>query len=162
MDASRYKDYMLGLMFYKFLSDKTLATYKKMSGLGDTIDPLTKYTEDYAEYGQELEEMFQKILGYYIIPENLYQTWLKDIQIGDFALEKIQKSLSSFEKSIAVGEGSTDFKGLFSSSIIDLQNSALGSDLHKRSKNIKDLILLFSDVDMIDLQENDILGDAYE
>lgn len=33
MDASRYKDYMLGLMFYKFLSDKTLETFRTMSGL---------------------------------------------------------------------------------------------------------------------------------
>ena len=32
MDASRYKDYMLALMFYKFLSDKTLKTYSDMSG----------------------------------------------------------------------------------------------------------------------------------
>ncbi len=33
MDASRYKDYMLGLMFYKFLSDKTLQTYANMANL---------------------------------------------------------------------------------------------------------------------------------
>ena len=37
MDASRYKDYMLGLMFYKFLSDKTLNTFKESSQLGNDI-----------------------------------------------------------------------------------------------------------------------------
>ncbi len=36
MDASRYKDYMLGLMFYKFLSDQTLNTFKTTSGLTET------------------------------------------------------------------------------------------------------------------------------
>ena len=35
MDASRYKDYMLGLMFYKFLSDKTLETFKLSLGVGN-------------------------------------------------------------------------------------------------------------------------------
>ena len=38
MDASRYKDYMLGLMFYKFLSDKTLETFRTMSGLEKTSE----------------------------------------------------------------------------------------------------------------------------
>ena len=38
MDASRYKDYMLGLMFYKFLSDKTLDTFKTSAGIKDTTE----------------------------------------------------------------------------------------------------------------------------
>lgn len=55
-----------------------------------------------------------------------------------------------------------DFTGLFSSSTLDLTDTALGSGLKERSDNIKSLILLFSDLDMVKLQEGDILGDAYE
>lgn len=58
--------------------------------------------------------------------------------------------------------GADDFKGLFSSSTLDLTDTALGSNLHERSKNIQTLILLFADLDMVSLQEGDVLGDAYE
>lgn len=58
--------------------------------------------------------------------------------------------------------GADDFKGLFSSSTLDLTDTALGSNLHERSKNIQALILLFADLDMVSLQEGDVLGDAYE
>lgn len=165
MDASKYKDYMLGLMFYKFLSDKTLETFRKTSGLGKDVDDtalLQAYTEKHAKYGERIENMIQNVLGYYVLPEHLYQRWLQDIRTGDFELQKVMDSLNSFERTIAITGDSDDFKGLFSTSIIDLTNTALGSDLNKRSKNIKDLILLFADLNMVDLQEGDVLGDAYE
>ncbi|WP_414046766.1 type I restriction-modification system subunit M [Macrococcus equi] len=162
MDASKYKDYMLGLMFYKFLSDKTLEAFKKIATPEDTSKLLEEYQQAFSEYGKDLTTMIQDMLGYYVQPDYLYQTWLKDINNGDFELSKVIDSLNAFERTIAVQDENNDFKGLFSSSIIDLNNTALGSDLHKRSKNIKDLILLFADLDMVSLQEEDILGDAYE
>lgn len=162
MDASKYKDYMLGLMFYKFLSDKTLETFCNVSGTKKDSEVLTEYRKAREEYGSQLDKMIQDVLGYYVLPENLYQTWLEDIQSGDFELQKVTDSLNNFERTIAVSGDSDDFKGLFSSSIIDMTNSALGSDLNKRNKNIKDLILLFADLNMVDLQEGDVLGDAYE
>ncbi|WP_414048197.1 type I restriction-modification system subunit M [Macrococcus equi] len=162
MDASKYKDYMLGLMFYKFLSDKTLEAFKKIATPEDTSKLLEEYKQAFSEYGKDLTTMIQDMLGYYVQPDYLYQTWLNDITNGDFELSKIIDSLNAFERTIAVQDENNDFKGLFSSSIIDLNNTALGSDLHKRSKNIKDLILLFADLDMVSLQEEDILGDAYE
>lgn len=164
MDASKYKDYMLGLMFYKFLSDKTLQVFKinfdNRDLEGDNL--LKEYERSYEQYGETLEKMMKKILGYYVLPQYLYQRWLQDIREGEFELQKVMDSLNSFERSITVAEDSNDFKGLFSSSIIDLTNTALGSDLNKRSKNIKDLILLFADLNMVELQEGDVLGDAYE
>ncbi|UOB20215.1 type I restriction-modification system subunit M [Macrococcus armenti] len=162
MDASKYKDYMLGLMFYKFLSDKTLEAFKDAAQPKDKTKLLEEYKQAYIEYGKDLTTMIQDMLGYYVQPDYLYQSWLEDIKNGDFELQKVIDSLNAFERTITVHEDNNDFKGLFSSSIIDLNNSALGSDLHKRSKNIKDLILLFSDLDMVTLQEEDILGDAYE
>lgn len=84
MDASRYKDYMLGLMFYKFLSDKTLETFKSTAGLGQLSEAelVEEYTRAREEYGVELDKMIQNVLGYYVLPEFLYQTWLKDIITG--------------------------------------------------------------------------------
>lgn len=164
MDASRYKDYMLGLMFYKFLSDKTLDTFRTTAGLGNASESeiLEKYKQAQAEYGEELNRMLQNILGYYVLPEYLYQTWLEDINSGDFEVQKVADSLNSFEHTIAVSGDSVEFKGLFSGSTLDLTNTALGSNLHERSQNIKALILLFADLNMVALQKDDVLGDAYE
>lgn len=164
MDASRYKDYMLGLMFYKFLSDQTLETFKTTSGLEDTDgnQVVAEYYEAYDTYGEQLTKMIGDVLGYYVLPDYLYQTWLKDINDGDFEVQKVIDSLSNFERTIAVTGESDDFRGIFSSSTLDLTNTALGSNLNERSKNIKKLILLFSDLNMVTLQKGDVLGDAYE
>ena len=162
MDASKYKDYMLGLMFYKFLSDKTLVTFKSTAGIADGRNVLEEYRKAHEEYGDQLDKMIQDVLGFYVKPEYLYQTWVQDINNGDFELSKVMDSLNNFEHTVSTSSDSNEFKGLFSSSIIDLTDSALGTDLNKRSKNIRDLIQLFADLDMVDLQEDDILGDAYE
>ena len=56
-------------MFYKFLRDKTLETFKSIAGLGQLSEA-------------DLGKMIQNVLGYYVLPEFLYQTWLKDIITG--------------------------------------------------------------------------------
>src|SRR5699024_10182081 len=164
MDASRYKDYMLGLMFYKFLSDKTLDTFKKTSGMkqADEKEIVQAYRAAHEEYGEQLITMLHNVLGYYVLPDYLYQTWLQDIQTGDFEVQKVTDSLNNFERTVAVTGDSDDFKGLFSTSTIDLTDTALGSNLNERSKNIRELILLFADLNMVALQKGDVLGDAYE
>lgn len=164
MDASRYKDYMLGLMFYKFLSDKTLEAFRNSAGLGKTTEKelVSEYKKAREEYGETLDKTIQTVLGYYVIPKYLYQTWIDDINSGDFEVQNVTDSLNNFERSIAVESGSDDFKGLFSNSTIDLTDTALGSNLNERSKNIQSLIMLFADLNMVDLQKGDILGDAYE
>ena len=163
MDASRYKDYMLGLMFYKFLSDKTLDAFKVLAKSNNTNEQLVKeYKEAANELGQDLYKGIQRSLGYYVAPEFLYQTWIEDINEGKFEVQNVTDSLHSFERTIATDETPSDFKGLFSSSTIDLSDTALGSNLNERSKNIQELIKLFADLDMISLQDGDVLGDAYE
>lgn len=164
MDASRYKDYMLGLMFYKFLSDKTLETFRITAGVEKATEKevVEEYIKAKIVHGEALEKMIQGVLGYYVSPEYLYQIWLKDINDGDFEVQKVADSLNNFERTIVSSGEVSDFKGLFSSSTLDLTDTALGSNLHERSNNIKSLILLFSDLNMVALQKGDILGDAYE
>ena len=106
--------------------------------------------------------MIQDILGYFVRPEHLYQTWVQDMNAGNFEVQKVTDSLNQFERSIAVTNDSDDFKGLFSSSTLDLTDTALGSNLNERNKNIQALIRLFEDLDMVALQNGDILDDAYE
>ncbi len=164
MDASRYKDYMLGLMFYKFLSDKTIDTFRTILGMGSASkeEVIEEYKKSHEEQGQDVESLLQGVLGYYVLPEYLYQTWIRDINAGEFEVQKVTDSLNNFERTITGIGDSNDFKGLFSSSTLDLSDTALGSNLNERSKNIKALILLFADLDMVSLQKGDVLGDAYE
>ncbi|SQB35496.1 type I restriction-modification system subunit M [Clostridium cochlearium] len=164
MDASRYKDYMLGLMFYKFLSDKTLDAFRTSARLGKVTEGelVEEYKKAREKYGETLDKTIQSVLGYYVLPEYLYQTWIMDINTGDFEVQKVTDSLHNFERSVAIESGNDDFKGLFSSSTIDLTDTALGSNLNERSKNIQALIMLFADLNMVALQKGDILGEAYE
>lgn len=164
MDASRYKDYMLGLMFYKFLSDKTLDTFKNTAGLNGVTEAelVGQYTTARQKYGETLDATIQNILGYYVAPVYLYQTWIRDINAGDFELQKVTDSLHNFERTVSMTGGADDFRGLFSSSTIDFSDTALGSNLNERSKNVQALILLFADLNMVRLQKGDVLGDAYE
>jgi len=164
MDASRYKDYMLGLMFYKFLSDKTLETFRITAGVEKSTEKelVAAYIKAKNEHGDALEKMIQNVLGYFVSPEYLYQIWLKDIDEGNFEVQKVSDSLNNFERSIVSSGEANDFKGLFASSTLDLTDTALGNNLHERSYNIKSLILLFADLNMVALQKGDVLGDAYE
>lgn len=162
MNASQYMDYMLGLMFYKFLSDKTLDQVRVTEMLHDLTEAelLERYEKLYNEYQDKYIELIRQPLGYYIPPEYLYQRWMKDINEGRFELQIVTDSLNNFERTIASNQNPDDFENLFSS--LDLTNQALGKDLNTRSKNIKSLIALFADLNMVALQKSDILGDAYE
>lgn len=162
MNASQYMDYMLGLMFYKFLSDKTLDQVRATEMLHDLTEAelLEHYERLYKKYQEKYIELIRQPLGYYIPPEYLYQRWMKDINEGRFELQIVTDSLNNFERTIASNQNPDDFENLFSS--LDLTNQALGKDLNTRSKNIKSLIALFADLNMVALQKSDILGDAYE
>jgi len=163
MDASRYKDYMLGLMFYKFLSDKTLDALRRLAQYKMTEQQLLEqYFKDYADLGDVLTDTIQSNLGYCIEPQYLYQTWLRDINSGNFEVQKVTDSFNNFEHSISMTGDADEFKGLFANSTLNLADTALGSNLNERSKSIKALILLFADLNMVELQGGDILGDAYE
>ena len=162
MNASQYMDYMLGLMFYKFLSDKTLEQVRMTEQLYELTEEelVNHYKNVYDQYQKQYIDLIRQQLGYYISPEYLYQRWIQDINGGRFELETIRASLDAFEKTIAGGQNPDDFENLFSS--LDLTNQALGKDLNERSKNIKELISLFADLNMVALQKTDVLGDAYE
>ncbi|MDD4324181.1 MAG: type I restriction-modification system subunit M [Eubacteriales bacterium] len=163
MDASRYKDYMLGLMFYKFLSDKTLDGFRRLGQYEmNEEDLLNQYYSDFEDLGEKLTGTIQQGLGYFVEPEYLYQSWIRDINEGHFEVQKVTDSFNTFERNISMSSDADDFKGLFANSTLDLSDTALGNNLNERSKNIKSLILLFSDLNMVELQDGDVLGDAYE
>lgn len=139
MDASRYKDYMLGLMFYKFLSEKTLEAFKLTEGTQAMGEELRQeYAAAYAEDGKLLTDDLMQTPGFYILPDDLYDKWLLDIDSGAFELQNVIDALDRFERMIAGAKNAGDFVGLFST--MDLTDTALGANLKVRSENIRELI----------------------
>lgn len=112
--------------------------------------------------GEELDNVIQQVLGYFVAPEYLYKKWIKDINTGDFEVQKVTDNLNNFKKTIAVTGDSDDFKGLFLSSTFDLTDTPLCSKLKVRNNHIKALINLFADLDMVVLQKSDVLYYVYE
>lgn len=89
MEASKYKDYMLGLMFYKFLSDRTLDWYKKNAGVKNEANLLSEYRNAFNKWGDKLSNAIKSNLRYVIKPQYLYQQWIEDIKkMGNLNLKK--------------------------------------------------------------------------
>lgn len=91
IEANEYKDYILGFIFYKFLSDKEV---KYLKGLGYTDE----YLPDVTEEDTETVENVQKNIGYFISYENLFSTWIE--QGTDFSADNVTTALSAFSRLI--------------------------------------------------------------
>ena len=161
MDASRYKDYMLGLLFYKFLIEKTIEGFRAATRCqGSQDEVLAQYGKMFDTMGEQIKKALMKTPGYYVEPRYLYYTWVKEIKAGKFELQHVTDGIGAFERMITGAKDADDFKNLFST--MNLNDPALGADLNMQSRNISNLIMLFEDLSIIELQENDVIGDAYE
>ena len=98
--------------------------------------------------------------GYYVEPQYLYYTWVREINAGKFELQHVMDGIATFERVIAGAKDAEGYMNLFST--MNLNDPALGADLNMQSRNISSLIMLFEDLSIIELQQNDVIGDAYE
>lgn len=150
IEANEYKDYILGFIFYKFLSDKEV---KYLKSIGFDDDTMEQVTED----AGELVENVQKNIGYFISYENLFSTWLS---IGsDFNVSNVRDALSAFSRLIDASH-----KKVFDKIFETLQTglSKLGDSSGTQTKAISDLIHLIKDIPMDGKQDYDVLGFIYE
>ena len=77
MDASRYKDYMLGLLLYKFLSEKNIEGFKAATRCQGTLDKvLAQYGQMFEKMGEQIKKALMKTPGYYVETQYLYYTWM--------------------------------------------------------------------------------------
>ncbi len=150
IEANEYKDYILGFIFYKFLSDKEVKYLKE----NDWTD---EYLPELTEEDSETVESIQKNLGYFIAYENLFSNWIaKGI---DFSAENVTDALSAFSRLI-----NPTHKKVFDNIFATLQTglSKLGETSGARTKAIRDLIYLIKDIPMDGKQDYDVLGFIYE
>ncbi|MGL4484209.1 MAG: type I restriction-modification system subunit M, partial [Anaerovoracaceae bacterium] len=158
MEAYEFKSYILGLIFYRYLSDKV----EKCAA-----DLLKDDKEDYSsawekeDYCQALRTEIIDILGYIIEPEHLFSSLIKKIIAQDFDIEALQKAISAISESSLGTESQEDFENLFDD--MDLASSKLGRDVKSRSSVMAKVMLSINDLDLqFEDAEIDVLGDAYE
>lgn len=151
IEANEYKDYILGFIFYKYLSDKELQFAKKV-GFSD-LD----IKEALNEKDAETVEHIQGNIGYFIAYENLFSTW---ITLGkDFDVSNVRDALSAFSRLIHPVHKKL-FDGVFDTLQTGL--SKLGESAAAQTKAISQLIQLIKDIPMDGKQDYDVLGFIYE
>lgn len=150
IEANEYKDYILGFIFYKFLSDKEV---KFLTDNSFGIEDMKKITED----DTEVVEYIQKNLGYFIEYNNLFSTWIE--MKGDFDVSNVRDALSAFNRLINKSHKKV-FSGIFDTLQTGL--SKLGDTSKSQTKAISDLIYLIKDIPMNGKQDYDVLGFIYE
>ncbi|MDO8653304.1 MAG: type I restriction-modification system subunit M [Undibacterium sp.] len=150
IEANEYKDYILGFIFYKYLSDQ-LVGYAKKQGMSDAEIALL------CEDDTEAVDFIKKDLGYFIAYDDLFSTWLA--KGNDFDVSNVRDALSAFERLIH-----TNHKKLFDGIFNTLQTglSKLGESAAKQTKAISDLLQLIKTIPMDGKQDYDVLGYIYE
>ena len=150
IEANEYKDYILGFIFYKFLSETLV---NRLYADDWTEEDLPSLVEEDAETVQDVRDM----CGYFIAYDNLFSTWIAkgaDFEIGD-----VRTALSAFERNINPAHKRV-FAGVFDTLQTGL--SKLGTDERSRSRAVRDLIYLIKDIPMNSRQDYDTLGFIYE
>ncbi|MCD8070488.1 MAG: N-6 DNA methylase [Akkermansiaceae bacterium] len=151
IEAYEYKDYILGFIFYKFLSDKELKFLRDNGwSVGDIRASLTENDAESVGY-------VQRNLGYFISHENLFSTWIA--QGGDFSSDAVSTALSAFSRLIDAKHRKV-FDGVFAT--LETGLSKLGDTSGARTKAIRDLLYLIKDIPMDGRQDYDVLGFIYE
>ncbi|MFM5509445.1 type I restriction-modification system subunit M [Aeromonas rivipollensis] len=150
IEANEYKDYILGFIFYKYLSDQLVQFVTKEGMTPEDIKALHEQDADTVKYIQEN-------LGYFIAYDNLFSTWI-DPKF-DFYESDVRDALSAFSRLI-----SPTYKKLFEGIFTTLETglSKLGESAGKRTKAISDLLHLIKSIPMNGKQGYDVLGYIYE
>lgn len=158
MEANEFKNYILGLIFYRYLSEKVESRVNDLLS-EDDIDYLTAWQDE--EYKEGLKEELLEQIGYFIEPTYLFSNLVNSIENGNFDIEMLQKAINSITESTIGMDSQEDFDNLFDD--MDLSSTKLGKDVKSRSKLIAKVISNISSIEFShDDTEIDVLGDAYE
>ena len=155
IDANEYKDYILGLIFYKFLSDTEVKYFKEVCEWED--DELPELVENYEDMNMKnaIAEC-QEHIGFFIEYKYLFSTWLNDT---NFSVQTLSEALSNFERLMSENYASV-YDGIFKTLREGL--SKLGDNPSSQTKALKGLIKLIKDIPTDGSQDYDVLGYVYE
>lgn len=150
IEANEYKDYILGFIFYKYLSDK-LVRFAKDEDISDA--ELRALSED----DLDTVDHIKGNIGYFIAYPHLFSTWIE--HKGDFDVSHVRDALSAFSRLIHPNHKRL-FEGIFKT--LETGLSKLGDTAAKQTKAISELLQLIKDIPMDGRQGYDVLGFIYE
>ena len=131
MDANDFKNYILGLIFYKYLSENLVNYVNKVYLKSDNMT----YEEAWQkkEYREALKSQLisDSNIGYYLDSDYLWSTLIKKIKTGKFDISMLQKAVNIISESTLGNESEDDFENLFED--MDLNNSKLGRGVNERT-----------------------------
>lgn len=158
MEAYDFKNYILGLIFYRYLSENVENRASKLLE-EDRIGYAEAWQDE--EYREALQEELIQQIGYFIEPEYLFSHLLTLIEERQFDIEILQGAINNITESTIGHESQQDFDHLFDD--MDLTSSKLGRDVKSRSALIAKVMADISDIPFAyENSEIDVLGDAYE
>lgn len=147
IEANEYKDYILGFIFYKYLSEQE---ERFLYSNDYTAEIIRDYVN---ENDSDSLELLQNNLGYFIGYKDLFSTW---INMGsDFSIDNVRTALSSFTRLISPTYKEV-FKDIFNTLETGLKN--LGDTAKTQTKAVSDLIHLIDDIPMDQKMDYDVLG----
>ena len=152
IEANEYKDYILGFIFYKFLSDTEVKFLKENDW---TDEAIKEYL--YEDKVPETVEQCKNNLGYFIAYPDLFSTWIAPY--SDFGVADVRDALNRFARLISPAHQKV-YKGIFDT----LQNglSKLGESTGAQTKAINNLLQLIKDIPTDGSEDYDVLGFIYE
>jgi len=172
MDADEFRDYILGFIFYKYLSEK-MHTYadSMLEEDGVTYQSVDEKTAEGKQYLEAIKEESLVKLGYFLKPSELFSAVARrgngngKAENGEkenpFILEDLATILNNIEQSTMGTDSEDDFDNLFED--LDLTSTKLGKTVSARNELISKVLAHLDKIDFqIENAEADILGDAYE
>jgi len=167
MNADEFRDYILGFIFYKYLSEK-MELFANRILAEDKIGykSIQENTAEGKEYLQAIQEESVSQLGYFLKPTELFSEMAKrgngDIEGANVEIiADIEKILTNIQLSTMGKESEDDFDNLFED--MDLNNTKIGKTVQERNQIITKVLVHLDKIDFkLEDSNADILGDAYE
>lgn len=160
VDGWDFKSYVLGMLFYRFISENLTAYINKGEHeAGDAEFDYARLPDAAAEFGRA-ETVAEK--GFYIVPSELFANVRARAASDENLNETLERVFKNIEGSALGTDSEDDVKGLFDD--LDVNSNKLGATVPKRNKTLVKLLDAIGDLPLGDLQDNsiDLFGDAYE
>jgi type I restriction enzyme M protein len=164
MDADDFRDYILGFIFYKYLSTKMdLYANQILQPDGLTFAGIIGHADE-ALLMQEVKQLAIDKLGFFLEPSELFSELAHRGNAGgknNFILGDLAKVLTHIEQSTMGSESEEDFGNLFSD--LDLTSHKLGKSENDKNELIVKVLTHLDEIDFdLENTDSDVLGDAYE
>lgn len=153
-----FKQYVLGMLFYRFISENLIRHLNDEKSEGADFD-YTKLNDKTAEFGRK-ETIIEK--GFYILPSELFVNVRKNARNDANLNETLSKIFKNIENSAKGAESESDLKGLFDD--LDVNSKRLGNTVEQRNQKLVKLLEAIGDIRLGNYGDNtiDVFGDAYE